>query len=112
MVSRGYSEEQVIQDFVGRFGPSVLVANAALAPNSDGSPFNKKIFGYLLLMAGFSVAAFTVGKYMSKAPVAPSTRRRSSSGPRPEKGSARKSKGKSQSRKGVDDELLDDYYHE
>jgi hypothetical protein len=112
MVGRGYNEDQVIQDFVGRFGSSVLVVNAALAPNAVKRPFNKKIFGFLLVIGGFTLAAFTVGKHMGKSPPPPPSRRGSSTGPRGKKGSGKKSKGKNTKfREGVDDDLLDDYDH-
>ncbi|MCK5351366.1 hypothetical protein KAJ77_02245, partial [bacterium] len=86
MVGRGYTEDQIAQDFVGRFGPSVLIANAALAPNAVKRPFNKKIFGYLLVIGGFTLAAFTIGKHMGKSPSPPPSRRGSSTGPRGKKG--------------------------
>ncbi len=109
MVGRGYTEEQVAQDFVGRFGPSVLIANAAIAPNAVKSPFNKKIFGYLLLIGGFTLAVFTIGRQTGKSSTPQPTRGRSSNKGRKKKGSGKKSQGKSiKFREGIDDDLLDD----
>ncbi len=119
MVGRGYTEEQVIQDFRGRFGPQVLIANAALAPNSGGlvsKASNKKTFGIILLLASFSLVAFSLGKYMRAAPSPSQAKRRAKQRP---KASSKASKrtGKRESkpgkgfRDGVDDDLLDDYDH-
>ena len=109
MVGRGYTEDQVIQDFVGRFGSSVLVVNAALAPNAVKRPFNKKIFGYLLVIGGFTLAVFTVGRYTGKSSAPQSSRGRSPSKARKKKGSGKKSQGNSRRfREGIDDDLLDD----
>ena len=109
MVGRGYTEDQIAQDFVGRFGPSVLIANAALAPNAVKRPFNKKIFGYLLVIGGFTLAVFTVGRYTGKSSAPQSTHSRSPNKGRKKKGSGKKDQGKSKRfREGIDDDLLDD----
>lgn len=116
MVGRGFSEEQIVQDFRGRFGPSILVTNAAMRPNSGGQvskASNKKTIGYIFLFGSFGLIAFSLGKYMKAAPSpAPARRKkRRSSG---EPGKKAKSKGKRESRPqkgfsdGVDDDLLDD----
>jgi hypothetical protein len=117
MVGRGYSEEQIIQDFNGRFGPSVLIANAALAPNSDGrvsKAINKKTIGYIFLFGSFGLVVFSLGKYKKAAPPpAPARRKKSRSSGDP--GKKAKGKGKRENkqgkgfRDGVDEELLDDY---
>ena len=120
MVGNGYSEEQIIQNFKGQFGPSVLIANAALAPNSGGllsKASNKKTFGIILLLASFSLVAFSLGKYMNAAPARAPAKRRTKQRPqtsskaskRTEKRESRPGKG---FRDGVDDELLDDYDHD
>ncbi|MDF1536034.1 MAG: hypothetical protein P1S46_05955 [bacterium] len=110
MVGRGYTEDQVIQDFRGRFGPSVLIANAALAPNAVKRPFNRNIFGYLLVIGGFTLAAFTIGRQTGRSPASQPARGRFSAGPRSKKASGKKGKVKNTKfREGVDDDLLDDY---
>ena len=115
MVGRGYNEDQVIQDFRGRFGPDVLIANAALAPNSGGllsKASNKKTFGIILLIASFSLVAFSLGKYIS-APTPVPARRKSKQRPQASsKASKRTEKRESRPqegfRDGIDDDLLDD----
>ncbi len=115
MVGRGFSEEQIVQDFRGRFGPSILIANAAMRPNS-GDPVSKssskKTFGFILLLASFSLVAFSLGKYR-KAP-SPALSKRSSKRSSGAPGKQTKGKGKRGNRQGkgfrdgVDDDLLDD----
>lgn len=119
MVGRGYTEEQIIDNFKGQFGPQVLIANAGMAPDSGGRTIDKRTIGIILLLASFSLAAFGLGKYMKPAPVP--AKRRSKSRTKPQarsstKSNARTSKdsgkrGKSDKgfREGVDDDLLDDY---
>jgi hypothetical protein len=114
MVGRGYSEEQVIQDFKGRFGPQVLIANAAMAPNNSGGVFSKKTFVFILLMASFSLIAFSLGKYMSAAPSPAPAKRRKKRRPNTSSISSkrtgnRENKQGKRFRDGEDDELLDDY---
>ncbi len=93
MVGKGYTEEQVIQDFRGRYGPDVLIANAALAPNSEGllskAP-SKKTIGVILLLASFSLVAFSLGKYMKAAPSPSSARRKPAKRSRPVRSSPEK----------------------
>ena len=116
MVGRGYSEEQIIQNFKGQFGPSVLIANAALAPNSGGlvsKASNKKTFGIILLIASFSLVAFSLGKYMNAAPARAPAKRRTKQRPKASsKASKRTEKRESRPqegfRDGIDDDLLDD----
>jgi hypothetical protein len=115
MVGRGYTEDQVIQDFRGRFGPDVLIANAALAPNSGGllsKASNKKTFGIILLIASFSLIAFSLGKYMSAPTPAPARRRAKQRPKASSKASKRTEKRESRPqegfRDGIDDDLLDD----
>ena len=116
MVGRGFSEDQIIQNFKGQFGPSVLIANAALAPDSGGllsKASNKKTFGIILLLASFSLVAFSLGKHMNAAPSSAPARGRKRSSPRP---SGKPAKGKKKPenrpqrgfRDGIDDDLLDD----
>jgi len=116
MVGRGYSEEQIVQDFRGRFGPSVLIANAALAPNSGGlvsKASNKKTFGFILLLGSFSLVAFSLGKYMKATPSPAPAKRRAKHNPKASSKSSKRS-GKRENRPqkgfrdGVDDDLLDD----
>jgi len=114
MVGRGYTEDQVIQEFKDRFGPSVLIVNAAMAPRSSGRVLNKRTFGIVLLMASFSLVAFSVGKYMNTASSPPSkrrTRRSDSSSGSPKPRGKKSGKKEKRFRAGVDDELLDDYDH-
>jgi len=116
MVGRGFSEDQIIQNFKGQFGPSVLIANAALAPNSGGlvsKASNKKTIGIVLLLASFSLVAFSLGKHMNAAPARSPAKRRKKSSPRTS-GNTAKGKGKRSNRPqrgfrdGIDDDLLDD----
>ena len=117
MVGSGYSEEQIIQNFKGQYGPSVLIANAALAPNSEGllskAP-SKKTIGVILLLASFSLVAFSLGKYMNAAPSPASARRKTKHRPKVSSKPAKRA-GKTDNRPhkgfddGVDDDLLDDY---
>lgn len=113
MVGRGYSEDQIIQDFTGRFGPQVLVANAAMKPDSgsllSGSS-SKRTFGYILLGASISLIAFSLGRYMQ--PSAPPV------GKRPDKASRSRSASKSARKvvtkdgnpgRPVDEEFLEDH---
>jgi hypothetical protein len=116
MVGRGYSEEQIIQDFNGRFGPSVLIANAALAPNSGSlvsRASNKKTIGYIFLFGSFGLIAFSLGKYMKAAPSpAPARRKKNRSSGAPGKQAKGQGKRKNRPQKGfrdgIDDDLLDD----
>ena len=78
MVGRGYSEEQVIQDFKNRFGPDVLIANAAMAPRAGVQLFNRKTFGFLLLLGSVSLVAFTLGHYTKASSPAGRTKRSAS----------------------------------
>jgi hypothetical protein len=120
MVGRGYSEEQIIQNFKGQFGPSVLISNAALAPNSGGllsKVSTKKSFGIILLLASFSLVAFSLGKYMNAGPSPAPARRRKKSSPRAsghpgKEQKKRDDRPEKRFRDGVDNELLDDYDHE
>ncbi len=114
MVGQGYSEEQIIQNFTGRFGPSVLITNAAMAPGSETRGFDKRTIGFLFLIASFSLVAFSLGRYMKPATSsAPARRSRKNSPKAPHQNTRAKSegKGKSQNRRrdSVDEELLDDY---
>jgi hypothetical protein len=116
MVGSGYTEDQIIQNFKGQFGPSVLITNAALAPNSGGlvsRASNKKTFGFILLLASFTLVAFSLGKYMKAAPSPAPARRKKKSSPRasgnPAKGNKKRdSRAPKGFRDGIDDDLLDD----
>jgi hypothetical protein len=117
MVGDGYTEEQIIQNFKGQFGSSVLITNAAMAPNSGGllsqAP-SKKTIGMILLVASFSLVAFSLGKYMNAAPASAPARRRSKQRPQASPKSSKRSEKRENKpgkgfRDGVDDELLDDY---
>jgi hypothetical protein len=120
MVGSGYTEEQIIQNFKGQFGPSVLISNAALAPNSGGllsKVSTKKSFGIILLLASFSLVAFSLGKYMNAGPSPAPARRRKKSSPRAsghpgKEQKKRDDRPEKRFRDGVDNELLDDYDHE
>ena len=117
MVGRGFSEEQIIQDFKGRFGSSVLVVNAALAPNSTGGSFDKKTIGFILLLGSFGLVAFSLGKFMKASPSpAPARRKKRRNSEPPAKQARGKGKREKSPQKGfnegVDDELLDDYDYE
>lgn len=110
LVGGGSSEEQIIQAFVDRFGPNVLVANAALEPRSSGSRFNPRILGYLLVLSGISLAAFMIGRHRRTA--AAPVRRRSSPGSRSrgdgKRDAVRVSKGGRGSGRDLHEDLLDD----
>ncbi|MGD8352565.1 MAG: cytochrome c-type biogenesis protein CcmH [Pseudomonadota bacterium] len=83
MVGRGYSEDQIIQDFTDRFGPQVLIANAAMAPGSGGllsEVSNKKTVGFILLGASIAFFAFSLGRYLQ--PTASPAGRRHKAAPR------------------------------
>lgn len=117
MVGSGYTEEQIIQNFKGQFGPSVLIANAALAPNSEGllskAP-SKKTIGIIFLLASFSLVAFSLGKYMNAAPSPASARRKTKHRPKvsskpTKRAGNRETKPQKGFDDGVDDDLLDDY---
>ena len=117
MVGSGNTEEQIIQNFKGQFGPSVLITNAALAPSSEGllsKASNKKTIGIIFLLGSFSLVAFSLGKYMNAAPSPAPARRKKKRNPGAS-GKPAKGKGKRENRpqKGfdddVDDDLLDDY---
>jgi hypothetical protein len=116
MVGRGYTEDQIIQDFRGRFGPDVLIANAALAPNAGGRTFNKRTIGFIFLFASISLVAFSLGKYMSAPTPAPARQRKKQRPKASPKASKRTEKRESKPAKGfrdgIDDELLDDYDHD
>jgi hypothetical protein len=117
MVGRGNSEEQIIQNFKGQFGPSVLIANAALAPSSEGllsKASNKKTIGIVFLLASFSLVAFSLGKYMNAAPSPVSARRKTKNRPKisskpAKRAGNRENRPEKGFRDGVDEELLDDY---
>lgn len=112
MVGRGDSEEQIIQDFKGRFGPDVLIANAAMAPDSGGWSFtvNKRTFGFILLAASFSLVAFSLGRYMSPSAPTPKTKNNPSKRSRPVKTPARETRKKKSGAGGQEgEELLEDH---
>jgi len=114
MVGQGYTEEQIIQEFVGQYGPSVLVVNAAAAPRSVGSRVNNKTVGFILILFGVTFGAFLFGKYYQRSPAPAAartskhTRKRNTS---PKRGSSKKGQSGKRTRfqDGVDDHLLDDY---
>jgi cytochrome c-type biogenesis protein CcmH/NrfF len=114
MVGQGYSEEQIIQDFVGRWGSSVLVVNAAAAPRSIASRISSRTLGFVLILFGVTFAAFLFGKYYrtSSTPVAAGTSKQTR---KKSRSSVQKTVTKGQPGKstrfqdGVDDHLLDDY---
>jgi len=109
MVGRGYSEEQVIDDFKGRFGPEVLIANAAMAPGEGENVFNKRTIGFVFLLASISLVAFSLGRYMTPASSPSSGRRRSA--PRPRKVSSAEAKSRKKREPGGEDEerFLEDH---
>lgn len=109
MVGRGYSEEQIIQDFKNQFGPDVLIANAAMAPRAGGELFNSKNFGFLLLLASVSLVAFSLGHY-TKAPSSAKGKRRSASGPRTVRSPAEKNRRSVEGhRKNGEERYLEDH---
>jgi cytochrome c-type biogenesis protein CcmH/NrfF len=114
MVGQGYTEEQIIQEFVGRYGQSVLVVNAAAAPRSVGSRVNNKTVGFILILFGVTFGAFLFGKYYQRSP-APVEARTAKHTRKKSRSSKQRSSAKGQSEKstrfrdGVDDHLLDDY---
>ncbi len=65
MVAQGWSENQIIEDFVNRFGESVLVVNAGAAPKSYGGgsgavakTYGSKSNSVAIFLIGFGMAAF------------------------------------------------------
>jgi hypothetical protein len=56
------------------------------------SSFNKKIFVFMLLMGGFTLVAFTIGRQMGKSEAPVPTRGRSSKKSHSKKGSGNKGK--------------------
>jgi len=94
MVGQGYTEEQIIQDFKGRYGPDVLIANAAMAPNATGQLLSKRTFGFLLLLASVSLVAFSLGKYAKSAPSSARGNRRSTPRARSAGSPAKKSRSR------------------
>ncbi|UCF31538.1 MAG: hypothetical protein JSV26_03760 [bacterium] len=123
MVNRGMSEDQIISEFIDRFGASVLVANAAAAPPARSiggrGGLSKQTVGIVLVVFGLSLAGMMMFRYARSAPQ-PSGRGRSSGKGRPPETRARKGssgperkKGRDSGfRDGDDDDLLDDYLHD
>ena len=120
MVGSGKTEQQIVDYFVGQWVSSVLVTSAGLVPGTSAGSKNRSM-GYILVMIGISLAAFTAGKYFRTSPPSPARRSsgRGPSGkgrkgnPRSGKPSNRRSRGRREGfRDGVDDDLLDDYIHE
>ncbi|GBE13994.1 MAG TPA: hypothetical protein ENH32_01360 [Proteobacteria bacterium] len=119
MVGQGRTEQQIVDYFVGQWGSSVLVTSAGLVPGTSAGSSSKKSFGFILVIIGVSLAAFTAGKYFRTSSPPPPPGRGPSSG-KGKKGSSRGRKPanrRSRGRKkgfsdGVDDDLLDDYIHE
>lgn len=114
MVGQGYTEEQIVQDFVGRWGPSILVVNTAAVPRSIESRFSSRTVGFVLILFGVTFAAFLFGRHFQRSPApikaetAKSTRKRSGSSK--QRSSTKKQSGKrTRFQDGVDDHLLDDY---
>ena len=113
MIGRGSSEDQIIQDFVARFGPQVLVANAAMAPNSSGRSFDNRTVGIVLLIASFTLAAFGIGRYMGQKPVPARARQRSGGRPNSSSRSSKdemwkKARSVKRTREESEDDYLDD----
>ena len=115
MVGGGYTEDQIIQDFTDRFGPDVLIANAAMAPDAVRGTFDKKVIGFIFLAASFSLAAFGLGRYMQPSTSSATPKRRAKSGAkaktpsRPSRKAGKTSKPGKRIHDGIDEELLDDY---
>ena len=111
MMDSGYSNDQIVQDFVGRFGTSVL---AAKVPSTVGSrlSFSKRNVGFALLALSLFLVAFASGKYLKFQPDAPARSRKNSS-KKNRSVSSKKAKGKKKPRNDdFDDDLMDDYLHD
>jgi len=117
MVGQGYTEDQIVQDFTNRFGPGVLITNAAMAPGASEGGSGKNTFGFILLLGSFTLAAFGLGRYMRPAtPPAPAGRKpksrtRAQLSSRSSDNSGEKRKTSQASCGEVDEELLDDYIY-
>ena len=119
MIGQGRTEQQIVDYFVGQWGSSILVTSAGLATGTSAGSSNNRSFGFILVIIGFSLAAFTVGKYFRTSPPSPPARKSPDGGGRKRGSSARRKPANKRSRgrkagfkDGVDDDLLDDYTHE
>jgi cytochrome c-type biogenesis protein CcmH/NrfF len=111
MMDSGYSQEQIVQDFVERFGSSVL---AAKVPSTLGSRLqaNKRTAGFVFLGTSLFLLAFASGRYLKFQTPAPLKAKESR--PRKERQvSSKKTKKKKKPRTtDFDDDLMDDYLHD
>ncbi len=125
-VAQGWSEQQIIEDFVNRYGESVLVVNAGATPQAyDGNPVPTTRVGAVpttrvggsksntlaVFLIGFGAAAFIFAgvKFFSSSKA--SQQRSRTDRPRDNRRSSSKrrtSKGRSRSRRDDDEDLLDD----
>ena len=118
MVAKGWSEQKIIEDFVYRYGESVLVVNAGAAPQTFGgnSASTTRVGGsksntVAVFLIGFGAAAFIFAGVKLFSSSKSSNQRSRNSRPRGNrKGSSknRSSKRRSRSRKDDDEYLLDD----
>lgn len=119
MVTKGWSEQQIIEDFVFRYGESVLVVNAGATPQVfGGNPVSTTRVGgsksntVAVFLIGFGAAAFIFAGVKLFSSSKSSNQRSRNTRPRGNRKSGskkRSSKGRSRSRKDDDDEyLLDD----
>lgn len=119
MVAKGWSEQQIIEDFVYRYGESVLVTNAAAAPQTLGSdPVSATRVGgsksntLAVFLIGFGAAAFifTGVKLInsSRTTNQQKSRNRKQGGGKKSGSKKRSSRGRQRSRKDDEEYLLDD----
>lgn len=111
MMDSGYSQEQIVQDFVGRFGTSVL---AAKVPSTLGSRFqvNKRTVGFIFLGTSLFLVAFASGRYLKFQPQ-PAAKAKKSGSRKEHPGSSKKARKKKKPQTNdFDDDLMDDYLHD
>lgn len=117
MVGKGWSENQIIEDFVNRFGESVLVVNAGAAPKkyNGGSGTVTKTYGsksntVAIFLIGFGMAAFlfTGVKLMQNSRERSRNASRSARNSRRSSSSSRKRSGKKSGRRERNRVILDD----
>lgn len=114
LVRKGMSEPQIIDNFVSRFGPGVLVANASsvLPTGGDGITISRRTLGILLVLAAISLGAYAWSRRSVADPL-PAGRRprqqKSGSSRTPASGKQKqKQKGRRRSREQDLDDLMDD----
>ncbi len=120
MIGGGMDESQIVNDFVGRFGSSVLVVNAGLAPTGrSGFNLDRRVMGFMLIFVAISISIYAYTKHFKATPVPAKAKRHSDKRDvRPSAKNKSKTSGSRRSRKKRRrtphelDELMDDYLDE